>query len=302
MILFDSSTILILSPERGNFMIITGNGQLIHQNLKSDFPTEMGRKEYHAQGPILKKHWHEELMIFYIEKGIAVIHCNSQSIPVSAGDLVITNCNDIHYQENCCNHLVESYILIDLTFLLSHKDDICQTKYITPLLQNRICFQNKIENDNELISLVLELINEYEQKKQGYELWIKAGLYRILVLLIQRYAVPVADKIKNRPQYQLRPVIKYVDEHYDQKITLKALATMANISPHHLCRLFKSITGMPPIVYVNYLRINAAMALLQEHHLSVSEVALTVGFNDSNYFSRLFKKYKKISPTAVRKS
>jgi AraC-like DNA-binding protein len=282
-------------------MIIAGNGQMIHQDIKSDFPINMGRKEYHEPGPIFKKHWHEELMIFYIEKGSAVIHCNSQSIPVSTGDLVVINCNDIHYVENCCDRLAESYILIDFAFLLSHKDDLCQTNCINPLLQNRIRFQNKIENDGELISQVLELISEYEQKRQGYELWIKAGLYRILVLLMRRHSVPVTDEIKNRQHHQLRSVLKYIDEHYDQKITLKDLAAIANISPHHLCRLFKSITGMPPVAYVNYLRINAAMKLLQQHHLPIAEVALTVGFNDSNYFSRLFKKYKNISPTNVPK-
>ncbi len=282
-------------------MIITGNGQMIRQNLKNDLPMEIERKEYHQPGPILKKHWHQELMIFYIQKGNAVIHCNTESIPVSAGDLFVVNCSDIHYIENCCDHLVESYILIDLSFLLSRKDDICQTDYIAPLLQNRIRFQNKIENDGMLRNEILELIHENRQKKYGYELWMKAGLYRILALLLQRYTVPAPAKIKNRQQHLLLPVIQYVEAHYDQKITLHGLAAMANMSPCHLCRLFKSITGMPPVTYVNYLRINAAMALLQERHLSVGEVALTVGFNDSNYFSRLFKKYKHFSPAAVLK-
>ncbi len=283
-------------------MIIAGSGQMIHQHLNSNFPIEIERKEYHEPGPVLKKHWHEELMIFYIKQGNAVIHCNSQSIPVSAGDLVVINCNDIHYIENCCDHLIESYILIDLSFLFSRKDDVCQTKYIAPLLQNRIRFQNKIEKDDMLIRQIQELITEYEQKKYGYELWIKAGLYRILVLLLQRYTVPVTDKIKNRQQHLLLPVIKYVEAHYDQKITLNGLAAMANISPHHLCRLFKSITGMPLIAYVNHLRINTAMQLLQQHQLSIAEVALAVGFTDSNYFSRLFKKYKNVSPLTVQKS
>ncbi len=283
-------------------MMITGNGQLIHQNLNNDFPVDMGIKEYYQPGPIFKKHWHEELMIFYIQKGKAVIHCNSQAIPVGPGDLIITHCNDLHYQENCCNHLVESFLLIDLSFLRSHQDDVCQTKYLTPLLENRLRFPNKIANDTELSSQVLDLIAEYEQRRPGYELAIKAGLYRILATLFQRYAVTVTDEIKNRPQNQLRPVIQFVAEYYDQKITLKGLAEMANLSPHHFCRLFKSITGMPPIAYVNWLRINAAMSLLQQHQLSVGEVAAAVGFNDSNYFSRLFKKYKNLTPTEVPKA
>jgi AraC-like DNA-binding protein len=122
---------------------------------------------------------------------------------------------------------------------------------------------------------------------------------------MRRHIMPIADEEENKRQYnilhQLRPVLKYVDQHYNQKITLTELAIMANMSRHHFCRVFKNITGKPPIEYINHLRINAAIELLKEGHLNISEIALTVGFNDSNYFSRLFKKYKKVSPTCVQK-
>lgn len=282
-------------------MIIMDSGQLIDQSIRSDFPIKISRVECHEPGPILKKHWHEEFMIFYIEKGTAVIHCNSQPLPVKAGDLVVINSNDIHYVENRCNHLIHSSIIIDLAFLLSYKKDICQTKYIAPLLENHICFQNKSENDETLIRQVTNLIEEYEQKKLGYELVIKAEIYRILASLMRRHTVPVTDEVKNKQHYQLRSLLEYIDKHYQQKITLKELAAIANVSPQHLCRLFKNIAGMPPIDYINHLRINEAKRLLQQRHLKVGEVAQIVGFSDSNYFSRLFKKYNHISPTNMQK-
>jgi AraC-like DNA-binding protein len=286
-------------------MIITNNGQMIDQDIKSDFPVKIRRTEYHEQGPILKSHWHEEFMIFYIKQGQAIIHCNSKTLPVGAGDLIVINSNDIHYVENLCGQLEYYYIIINFAFLLSKQEDLCQTKYMDPLIQQRIRFQNQIKNDNELLHHVEELINEYQRQDNGYELLIKADLYHIIVLLMRRHILPIADEEENKRQYnilhQLRPVLKYVDQHYNQKTTLTELATMANMSRHHFCRLFKNITGKPPIEYINHLRINAAMELLKEGHLNISEIALTVGFNDSNYFSRLFKKYKKVSPTFVQK-
>jgi AraC-like DNA-binding protein len=286
-------------------MIITNNGQLINQDIKSEFPVRIKRAEYHELGPTLKSHWHEEFMIFYIEQGKAIIHCNSQPIPVCAGDLIIINSNDVHYVENLCSYLVEYHFIIDLSFLLSKQEDLCQTEYIGPIMQQHIRFENQIKNDNELLYQVLELIHEYKRQDRGYELLIKAGLYRILVLLMRRHTAATADKEENEQRYhtlhQLRPVLKYVDQHYTQKLTLTELATMSNMSRHHFCRLFKSITGKPPIEYINYLRINVAMGLLKEGQLNISEIAMTVGFNDSNYFSRLFKKYKNCSPTCIKK-
>lgn len=283
-------------------MLITSNGQMINQGIKSEFPIKIRRVEYHDTGPILKSHWHKELMIFYIEKGNAVVHCNSQSHPVSQGDLVIINSNDIHYVENKCSHLIEHYIMIDFAFLFSSRQDVCQTKYITPMQKNHIRFQTQIQNDDELRQQVLDLFREYQQQGQGYELLIKSILYRIFVLLLRRHTVPPADEWATKRQDQLRPVLQYVDEHYDQKITLRGLAAMALMSRHHFCRLFKKATGIPPIEYVNRLRMNTAMTLLQQNHLPINEIAQAVGINDSNYFSRLFRKYKNTSPTNIQKT
>lgn len=287
-------------------MIITQNGRLIDQEIKIDFPIKIRRREYHEPGPIFKSHWHEEFMIFYIKQGQAIMHCNSKAIPVGAEDLIVMNSNDIHYAENLGSHpFIEYYIIVNFSFLFSEQEDLCQKKYMEPLMQERIRFQNQIKNDSEIVQQVKELIHEYQQQKNGYELLIKAGLYRILVLLMRRHSAPTTDVKETHRQYntlyQLRPVLKYVDQHYTQKITLTELASMSNMSRHHFCRLFKSITGKPPIEYVNHLRINAAIKLLREGHLNISEIALTVGFNDSNYFSRLFKKYKNCSPTSIQK-
>lgn len=286
-------------------MLITNDGQLIDKDMKSEFPVKIARTEYHEPGPVLKSHWHEEFMIFYIEQGEALIHCNSQAIPVCSGDLIVINSNEVHYLENLGSHLVEYYLLINFSFLLSRQEDLCQTKYIAPLMEQHFRFQNHIKDDKEFLDLVLELIHEYEQQDSGYELLIKAGLYRILVLLMRRYITVVSyqkeDERRNNTMDQLRPVLQYVDRHYAQKLTLTELAAMANMSRHHFCRLFKSITGKPPIEYINHLRLNEAMKLLNKGHLNISEIALAVGFNDSNYFSRLFKKYKNCPPTHIQK-
>lgn len=281
-------------------MIITSNGQMINQGISREFPVKISRVEYYEPGPVRKSHWHEEFMIFYIEKGAAVIHCNSQPIPVSAGDVVVINSNDIHYVENKCSHLIEHYVLVDLAFLLSSQADLCQTQYIAPLQQQQIRFRNQIPHDPEVLQQLFTLLEEYRRQDYGYELMIKSRLYHLLVLLLRRYTVTPADDAAYKWQHQLRPVLQYVDEHYEQKLTLETLAAMAHMSRHHFYRLFKSITGMPPIEYVNRLRIQAASKLLQQKQLPVHEIAQAVGIPDSNYFSRLFKKYQQVSPSSLQ--
>ncbi len=279
-------------------MLITDNGELIDMTIKNEFPIKVRWTEDHKQGLVnCTKHWHKELMVFYIEKGTAVVYCNSQPIPVHAGDIVIINPNDMHYVKNCCSCLIKSYILVDLASL-NFGNDLCHVKYIVPLLENKIYFRHKIEHDVNLLQHVTSLLLEYREKKIGYELLVKAELYHILGLLMRHYTISVAEKVKNELYFPLHLTLEYIDTHYQQKITLQKLSVAAHVSPCHLCRLFKHSIGMPPIKYVNYIRIDKAKKLLQQHQLKINEAADMVGFHDYNYFSRLFKQYTEQPPTA----
>lgn len=92
-------------------------------------------------------------------------------------------------------------------------------------------------------------------------------------------------------------VLTYIATHYDTKLTLRDLATTNDISISHLCRIFKKRAATTIINYINQLRCDRARHLLSSGY-SVTEAAMAVGFSDSNYFSRVFKKTFVISPSS----
>lgn len=274
-------------------------------NMHQNFPVKITRNERFERGPVFESHWHEQFQILYFEQGEALIHCNSYTYEVKPGALIIINSNEIHYGEATCQHLVYYIVKIDLSFLFSSHLDFCQTKYITPLLQGRIRFQNYIAQDDQLAAQVQQVVAEYNQQTIGCELAIKAHIYHILVLLLRHYQQDIfhnsGQKRQQKNVQQLRTVLEYMDQHYSESISLSQLAGLANMSNQHFCRIFKNFTGKRPVDYMNYLRINKAVTLLSESDFNISEVAMAVGFDDSNYFSRLFKKYQRTSPSALRK-
>jgi len=77
---------------------------------------------------------------------------------------------------------------------------------------------------------------------------------------------------------------------------------MSNISKYHFCRLFKQLTGKSAGDYICQLRINNALTLLRESDLNITEIAMASGFNDTNYFCRVFKKCQKSSPSKIRQA
>ena len=285
---------------------VNDNSRQWDYDMYRDFPVKITRNKRFERGPIFESHWHEQFQILYFEQGEALIHCNSHPYEVKPGDLVIINSNEIHYGETICQHLVYYIVKVDLNFLLGNQVDFCQTKYLNPLLQGRIRFQNHISQDDDLAVQVQQIVNEYNEQEIGCELAVKSCIYHIIVLLLRRYQQDTLHKNRQDSQqknmHQLRTVLKYMDQHYNENISLSQLASLANMSSQHFCRLFKNITGKSAVDYMNCLRINKAVTLLSESDLNISEVAMAVGFDDSNYFSRLFKKYQKTSPSSMRKS
>ena len=274
-------------------------------DMYRDFPVKVNRSEHPEPGPLFENHWHEQFQILYFEQGEALIQCNSQSYEIKPDNLMIINSNEMHYGESRSQNLVYYIVKIDLNFLLSGHGDFCQTEYISPLLQGRTRFQNYITQDKELTEQIQKIFHEYTQQQMGCELAIKAHLYQIFVLLLRNYqqksSLKTLQERQQKSLHHLRIVLEYVDKHYSENISLSQLASLSNMSNQHFCRVFKSITGKRPMDYINYLRINKAVGLLEKSDFNISEIAMAVGFDDSNYFSRLFKKYQKTSPSAIRK-
>ncbi|MEI6425672.1 MAG: AraC family transcriptional regulator [Lentisphaerota bacterium] len=93
----------------------------------------------------------------------------------------------------------------------------------------------------------------------------------------------------------------YIHSHYDSKISLEKLASIACVSKGHFQRAFKMKYGVSPVTYINQYRISAAKNLLSTTSLSCAEIAEEVGFDDIFYFSKVFKKVTGRNPKSLRK-
>ncbi|NGM82446.1 helix-turn-helix transcriptional regulator [Paenibacillus sp. 7124] len=107
-----------------------------------------------------------------------------------------------------------------------------------------------------------------------------------------------ADEIEASPI--VRSAIKYIKENHQQKITLEKIAQYCYISNYHLAHVFKKEVGVGCVDFLNQVRIEKAVFLLETTDLSVNQIAGHVGFQDANYFTRKFKRYMNCSPTEYR--
>ncbi len=253
-------------------------------------------------GPLFVEHWHDHLQFVYFTAGETMVYCNGRPFQAKAGDLVLINANELHYGENLGDYMTCYVVRIDLS-LLSDAADSCQMKYMAPLMHNKISFRNMI-GDERIIQCIRRMIAEHLSREMGFELALKAAAYDVLVFLfrdhLEKSYSAKEQKLLLRNVKRFQQVSDFLNAHYAEKISLDRLATVANMSKYHFCRLFSQLTGRSPGDYVNRLRIDKALALLKESDLNITEIAFACGFNDSNYFCRVFRKYQKVSPSRIR--
>ncbi len=110
-----------------------------------------------------------------------------------------------------------------------------------------------------------------------------------------------ADLIKDEDAL-IHQIIKYVDAHLDQPLSVSDVACAMYMNPDYLSRLFKSRHGIPLKEYIVAQKMHAAQVLLQTTSLPVSAIASKLGYDNFSYFSQAYRKVMGVSPTDERKS
>jgi two-component system response regulator YesN len=113
-----------------------------------------------------------------------------------------------------------------------------------------------------------------------------------------------AQRTKSEREQQTLNVIdkakKWVEDMYREELSLEQAADYVGLSPFYFSKMFKQYVGETFIDYLTGLRIDKAKALIEAGEMSLKEVCYEVGYNDPNYFSRVFKKVTGMSPKEYR--
>lgn len=111
----------------------------------------------------------------------------------------------------------------------------------------------------------------------------------------------IADDIPQQSRHnKMIPVLLYIQEHYNEKITIRMLAEICALSEEQFRRVFKHVTHTAPLEYLNQYRIRAACKLLLSTELPVGEIAELTGFATASTFNRQFAAVKGVSPLKWR--
>ncbi len=158
----------------------------------------------------------------------------------------------------------------------------------------------EVENDAAVYAQIQQIMVLAEQRGPLSAVKLSSALFAFLAVLAESVRPSEQTSVKHRYR-QLVPVLLYLDEHYNEVVTLEQLAACIGITPQYLCILFKKFFGKRPIEYLNHLRINKSKPLLMHRlDLSIAEIGREVGFENPSYFGKRFRELEGMSAGAFR--
>lgn len=282
----------------------------IYHEKKAHSSAEFSYNTYLCSIPLdfsfVPSHWHEDMEVIVIKKGLGKVTVNLVSSDVSAGDIVFVLPGQVHSIEQKGKYSMEyENIIFKPSLLKSINQDLCYKNYLEPFFSGRIDFTyltTPEHPDYTKINFCIEQIDTLcSHQLDGYQVAVKGLLFTLFYLLI-----------REKPQKQLSPkgqknldkiklILSYIQENYSHTITVKEAAEICYYSESHFMKFFKDSMDISFTKYLNDYRLQIAAQLLKENKDNILDIASSTGFDNLSYFNRAFKKKYAVTPGEYRK-
>jgi len=240
-------------------------------------------------------HSHEHYEMYYLLDGKTKYFIGDEIFEIESGDIVFVPKGVFHEtdSETCLKNERILIFFDDTTFTL-------ETEYILRELCNYRVIHIPKNNLERIERLFIRIRNEYKRNGRYSRTLINIYILELCTLLCRH-------KVDYKPSSvtvneDIHAISQYIRTNYSKEITLKSLSRDFAMSESHLSRRFKEVSGIGINEYITYVRIMNAEKLLRTRKMPITKVAAACGFNDSNYFSTVFKKIKGITPLRYSKS
>ena len=250
-------------------------------------------------------HWHPEIEITYVQKGTMCYKVNHMVYHLKEGDIVFNNSGALHSgtmenQKDC------AYIPVtfDSRLIYGFFQSTVNSKYVDPVIQDSmlpaICIDQSEPWHKPFREYLLRIIDLDEKKPDFYELDITICLQSMWRLLLEHITYEPQASRENSLEYdRIKKILSYIEENYQNKITLNDIAGHIHLCESECTRLFKRHMNTTLFAFLQEYRIERSLEFLQDDQ-PVSAVADKAGFSVPNYYSKVFAKIKGCSPREYR--
>jgi AraC-like DNA-binding protein len=265
-------------------------------------------------GTVIHPHSHEFVELVYVHEGRAVHQHRGQESEIQEGDVFIIEPDSIHsYSVQPDAAPVKVYNLLFQPTLLTHElkammqySSFVGFFFFEPFLRQHSGLHYYLQLKS-LVKIEVEMIlrriqEEYAGKKIGYQIRVKAQLIDLLVLLSRSYEKKEVSLAQGKYSDEeiIQQICHFIEKYSAQDLTLEQISKLSGMSQSSFVSKFKKYTGQTMVEYRNNIRIKISQNLLKQTKLSITEIALEVGFHNFSHFNKMFKHKTGCSPKAFR--
>lgn len=250
-------------------------------------------------------HWHDDLECIHILDGIMDYSINGQEITLHTGDSLIINARQVHFGHDCEEQDCRFLCILFHPSLLTGSDALLK-KEIMPVLEHPglpYWLFKMLDSTGRAVAEILRRIAALKSAAPvGYELEV-IGLLHILWGRLTRQIGELPPPPGN-PYTDLdlqKHMVSYIYQNYGRKLTLAEIASSGRVSRSKCYQMFRRYLQQSPIDFLNDYRLRVSCNLLSNTGLSITEIALSCGFDHLSYFSKMFKETFGCTPKEYRK-
>ena len=233
----------------------------------------------------LKKHYHDLFEMYFIESGACCYFIDNKSYQLEPGDIIFVPAGVVHNTEY--KNTIHSRRLVN-----------CSEWFIPEALREKLSSRPYLYRNPALTERVCEILQGIEQECREPDEYSAESLrcytYELFFLVARN---PNLCEVMRGEKHYIEDAVEYLQSNFASNVTLGDMAKKYFVSPEHFSRVFKRETGFHFSEYLNLLRLKKAESMLRQlNAATVTEIAQSCGFNDSNYFSIKFKNFYGVSP------
>lgn len=249
-------------------------------------------------------HWHAEFEFVYIESGTVTFGIGENQFDLSEGNGVFINSKILHRFYSTQDAIIPNFVC--MPFFLAPQDSLIYHKYILPVVTSSLTFQillAEVPWQAKALEIIRQIIAA-QDSISSCELMTSSLLQKLWLEIYENVEIfhnekPIKDSSSSQARLQL--MMQYIHQNYTQVISLDTLSSHATVSKSTALNLFRKYLHITPINYLINYRLKAAALLLINTEKKINTISNETGFNNVDYFCRLFKKHYHLTPTEYRK-
>ncbi|MBP7347056.1 MAG: AraC family transcriptional regulator [Butyrivibrio sp.] len=251
-------------------------------------------------------HWHNEFELNFVRTGTGIFRIEQQEIPIYKGDIFVLQPDTLHsISTGSGTELCYDTLVFHSSMLSGAMEDRCYTEFLRPVITKQRKIITPISSKDPHYGLLKKCIQNIMRCAQAgsgkQDLLLKSELMKLLGLLDDDHKIIQNTSMNTKETDSLRCALEYISANYQEQITIEQLSQSAHLSKSYFMNLFRLMTGMGAIEYLNHFRIKAVCEILLDTDCSIAEAAFSCGFRNLSNFNRQFRKMVGISPAQYRK-